>query len=134
MITIDKQDKDMLRIICHYAVMYAIVLIGIYYVCSYARTIDKGADHNAADITIGQMEKQAAGAAGAAQSAGERVDAAGEAISRADQQLSAGQAAAADSAERIDRIQKLAHEYAERNQQLIAELENAEAAAGKGTQ
>lgn len=130
----DDESKEMRKTIIHYLIVCIVAFSGIYIVCYYARTIDQGADHNAADITIGQMEKQAAGAAGAAQSAGERADAAREAISRADQQLSAGQAAAAESAERIDRIQKLAHECAERNQQLIAELENAEAADGKGTQ
>lgn len=95
---------------------------------------DKAADDNSADRTVGYLETTAAGAADEIAYAAGRNKAAQNAISRADAELENSQRAAAESAERIDRIQSLVNECIRRNQEsinLMQQIENAAAAGEK---
>lgn len=93
---------------------------------------DKAADDNSADRTVECIETTAAGAAGDIVDAAGRNNAAQNAISRADAELESSQRAAAESAERIDRIQSLVNECIRRNQESINLMQRIEGAAAAG--
>ena len=93
---------------------------------------DKAADDNSADRTVEYIETTAAGAAGDIADAAERNNAAQNAISRADAELESSQRAAAESAERIDRIQSLVNECIRRNQKSINLMQRIEGAVAAG--
>lgn len=93
---------------------------------------DKAADDNSADRTVEYIETTAAGAAGDIADAAGRNNAAQNAISRADAELESSQRAAAESAERIDRIQSLVNECIRRNQESINLVQRIEGAAREG--
>lgn len=93
---------------------------------------DKAADDNSADRTVEYIETTAAGAAGDIADAAGRNNAAQNAIGRADTELESSQRAAAESAERIDRIQSLVNECIRRNQESINFVQRIEGAAAAG--
>lgn len=93
---------------------------------------DKAADDNSADRTVECIETTAAGAAGDIADAAGRNNAAQNAIGRADTELESSQRAAAESAERIDRIQSLVNECIRRNQESINLMQRIEGAAAAG--
>lgn len=93
---------------------------------------DKAADDNSADGTVEYIEKTAAGAAGDIADAAGRNNTAQNAISRADAELESSQRAAAESAERIDRIQSLINECIRKNQESINLMQRIEGAAAAG--
>lgn len=93
---------------------------------------DKAADDNSADGTVEYIEKTAAGAAGDIADAAGRNNAAQNAISRADAELESSQRAAAESAERIERIQSLINECIRRNQESINLMQRIEGSAAAG--
>lgn len=93
---------------------------------------DKTADDNSADRTVEYIETTAAGATGDIADAAGRNNAAQNAISRADAELESSQRAAAESAERIDRIQSLVNECIRRNKESINLMQRTEGAAVAG--
>lgn len=93
---------------------------------------DKAADDNSADKTVEYIETTAAGAADDIADAAGRNNAAQNAISRADAELESSQRAAAESAERIDRIQSLINECIRRNQESINLMQRIEGSAAAG--
>lgn len=93
---------------------------------------DKAADDNSADGTVEYIETTAAGAAGDIANAAGRNNAAQNAISRADAELESSQRAAAESAERIDRIQSLVSECIRRNQESINFMQRIEGSVAAG--
>ena len=93
---------------------------------------DKAADDNSTDRTVEYIETTAAGAAGDIADAAGRNNAAQNAISRADAELESSQRTAAESAERIDRIQSLVSECIRRNQESINLMQRIEGAATAG--
>lgn len=78
------------------------------------------------------IETTSAGAADDIADAAGRNNAAQNAISRADAELEISQRAAAESAERIDRIQSLVNECVRRNQESISLMQRIEGTAGEG--
>lgn len=93
---------------------------------------DKAADDNSADRTVEYIETTAAGAAGDIADAAGRNNAAQNAIGRADAELESSQRAAAESAERIERIQSLVNECIRRNQESIILMQRIEGSAAAG--
>lgn len=93
---------------------------------------DKAADDNSTDRTVEYIETTAAGTAGDIADAAGRNNAAQNAISRADAELENSQRAAAESAERIDRIQSLVNECIRRNQESINLMQRIEGTAAAG--
>lgn len=93
---------------------------------------DKAADDNSTDRTVEYIETTAAGAAGDIADATGRNNAAQNAISRADAELESSQRTAAESAERIDRIQSLVNECIRRNQESINLMQRIEGATAAG--
>lgn len=93
---------------------------------------DKAADDNSADGTVEYIETTAAGAADDIADAAGRNNAAQNAISRADAELESSQRAAAESSERIDRIQSLVNECIRRNQESINFVQRIESSAAAG--
>ena len=93
---------------------------------------DKAADDNSADGTVEYIETTAAGAADDIADAAGRNNAAQNAISRADAELESSQRAAAESSERIDRIQSLVNECIRRNQESINLVQRIESSAAAG--
>lgn len=93
---------------------------------------DKAADDNSADRTVECIETTAAGAAGDIADAAGRNNAAQNAIGRADAELESSQRAAAESAERIERIQSLINECIRRNQESINLMQRIEGSATAG--
>ena len=93
---------------------------------------DKATDDNSTDRTVECIETTAAGAAGDIADAAGRNNAAQNAISRADAELESSQRAAAESAERIDRIQSLVNECIRRNQESINLMQRIEGATAAG--
>lgn len=93
---------------------------------------DKAADDNSADRTVECIETTAAGAADDIADAAGRNNAAQNAIIRTDAELESSQRAAAESAERIDRIQSLVNECIKRNQKSINLMQRIEGAAAAG--
>lgn len=93
---------------------------------------DKAAEDNGADRTMEYIETTTAGAAGDVADAAGRNNAAQNAISRADAELESSQRAAAESAERIDRIQSLVNECIRRNQESINLMQRIEGAVAAG--
>ena len=93
---------------------------------------DKAADDNSADRTVEYIETTAAGAAGDIADAAGRNNTAQNTISRADAELESSQRAAAESAERIDRIQSLINECIRRNQESIKLMQRIEGEAAAG--
>lgn len=93
---------------------------------------DKAADDNSADGTVEYIEKTAAGAAGDIADAAGRNNTAQNAISRADAELESSQRAAAESAERIDRIQSLINECIRKNQESINLMQRIEGSTAAG--
>lgn len=93
---------------------------------------DKAAEDNSADRTMEYIETTTAGAAGDVADAAGRNNAAQNAISRADAELESSQRAAAESAERIDRIQSLVNECIRRNQESINFMQRIEGSVAAG--
>lgn len=93
---------------------------------------DKAADNNSTDRTVEYIETTAAGAADNIVDAAGRNNAAQEAIGRADAELDNSQRAAAESSERIDRIQSLVNECIRRNQESINLMQRIESTAAAG--
>lgn len=93
---------------------------------------DKAADDNSADRTVEYIETTAAGAAGNIADAAGRNNVAQNAIGQADAELESSQRAAAESAERIDRIQSLVNECIRRNQESINLMQRIESSAAAG--
>lgn len=93
---------------------------------------DKAAEDNSADRTMEYIETTTAGAAGDVTDAAGRNNAAQNAISRADAKLESSQRAAAESAERIDRIQSLVNECIRRNQESINFMQRIEGSVAAG--
>ena len=93
---------------------------------------DKATDDNSTDRTVECIETTAAGAAGDIADAAGRNNAAQNAIDRADAELESSQRAAAESAERIDRIQSLVNECIRRNQESINLMQRIEGATAAG--
>lgn len=93
---------------------------------------DKAADNNSTDRTVEYIETTAAGAADDIADAAGRNNAAQNAIIRTDAELESSQRAAAESAERIDRIQSLVNECIKRNQKSINLMQRIEGAAAAG--
>lgn len=93
---------------------------------------DKATDDNSTDRTVGCIETTAAGAAGDIADAAGRNNAAQNAISRADAELESSQRAAAESAERIERIQSLVNECIRRNQESINLMQRIEGSVAAG--
>lgn len=93
---------------------------------------DKAADDNSADRTVEYIETTASGAADDIDDAAGRNNTAQNAISRADAELENSQRAAAESAERIDRIQSLTEDCIRRNQESISLMQRIESAAPAG--
>lgn len=90
---------------------------------------DKAADYNSTDQTVEQIESTAAGASDDIADAAGRNKTAQEAIGRSDAELESSQRAAAESAERIDRIQSLVNECIRRNQESINLMQRIEDSA-----
>lgn len=93
---------------------------------------DKAADDNSTDRTVERIETTVAGAADDIADAAGRNNVAQNAIDRADAELENSQRAAAESAERIDRIQSLVDECIRRNQESISLMQRIESAAAAG--
>lgn len=93
---------------------------------------DKAADNNSTDRAVECIETTAAGATGDIADAAGRNNAAQNAISRVDAELESSQRAAAESAERIDRIQSLVNECIRRNQESINLMQRIEGTAAAG--
>lgn len=93
---------------------------------------DKAADDNSTDRTVEYIETTAAGAADDIADAAGRNNAAQNAIGQADAELESSQRAAAESAERIDRIQSLVNECIRRNQESISLMQRIESSAAAG--
>ncbi len=93
---------------------------------------DKAADDNSTDRTVEYIETTAAEATGDIADAAGRNNAAQNAISRADAELESSQRAAAESAERIERIQSLVNECIRRNQESINLMQRIESSAAAG--
>lgn len=93
---------------------------------------DKAADDNSADRTVEYIKTTATGAAGDIADAAGRNDTAQNAISRADAELESSQRAAAESAERIDRVQSLINECIRRNQESINLMQRIEGSVAAG--
>lgn len=93
---------------------------------------DKAADDNSADRTVEYIETTAAEATGDIADAAGRNNAAQNAIGRADAELESSQRAAAESAERIDRIQSLINECIRRNQESINLMQRIEGSVAAG--
>ena len=93
---------------------------------------DEAADDNSADKTVEYIETTAAGAAGNIADAAGRNNAAQNAIGQADAELENSQRAAAESAERIDRIQSLVNECIRRNQESINLMQRIEGSVAAG--
>lgn len=93
---------------------------------------DKAADNNSTDRTVEYIETTAAGAAGDIADAAGRNNVAQNAIGRADTELESSQRTAAESAERIDRIQSFVNECIRRNQESINLMQRIEGAAAAG--
>lgn len=93
---------------------------------------DKAADDNSTDRTVEYIETTAAGAADDIADAAGRNNAAQNAIDRADAELESSERAAAESAERIDRIQSLVNECIKRNQESINLMQRIEGTAAAG--
>lgn len=87
-----------------------------------------GADYNATNSTMGQIEEHATDAADGIDIAGKRLGDAEDAINRADQQLNISQGAAEDSASSIDRIQERARQCTERNKKALSIINDIERA------
>ncbi len=93
---------------------------------------DKAADDNSTDRTVERIETTAAGTTGDIADATGRNNAAQEAICRADAEVENSQIAAAESTERIDRIQSLVKECIRKNQESINLMQRIEGTATAG--
>lgn len=93
---------------------------------------DKAADDNSADRTVEYIKTTAAGAADDIADASGRNNTAQNAISRADAELESSQRAAAESTERIDRIQSLVNECIRRNKESISLMQRIEGSTATG--
>lgn len=111
-----------------------IVLLAILVLASIGNSCfrDKAADDNSTDRTVECIETTAAGAAGDIADAAGRNNTAQNAISRADAEIESSQRAAAESAERIDRIQSLINECIRRNRESINLMQRIEGSAAGG--
>lgn len=93
---------------------------------------DKAADDNSTDQTVERIETTAAGASDDIADAAGRNNTAQESIGRAYTELENSQRAAAESSDRIDRIQSLINECIRRNQESINLMQRIESAAAAG--
>ena len=113
----------------HYIIIAFVIVLAFY--CSSCFG-GKAADNNSTDRTVERIETTAAGAADNIADAAGRNNTAQKAIGRADAELENSQRAAAESAERIDRIQSLVNECIRRNQESISLMQRIESAAPAG--
>lgn len=110
----DVEDKKMLQYLIGYAVITAIAVGSIAYLCSRPKPTNDGDDAcNYAE----RIESGVDRAAGAIGDGSGRIDAAEKALDRADAAIDRGQKAAADNSERIDRLQSIIDGCVQRNQQ-----------------
>lgn len=116
-----------------YIIIIALVLCTVAY-CS-VRGCGSDADidqlYKSTDSTVERIETTATGAAGNIADAAGRNNVAQKTIDRAVTELENSQRAAAESAERIDRIQSLVNECIRRNQESINLMLQIEGAVGE---
>lgn len=116
-----------------YYIIAALVLCAGAY-CAL-RSSGNGADidqlYKSTDSTVERIETTATGAAGNIADAAGRNNVAQKTIDRAVTELENSQRAAAESAERIDRIQSLVNECIRRNQESINLMLQIEGAVGE---
>lgn len=120
----------------NYYSFYVIIAIILFLsaACFYLRGCgSESSNYNNSSATVDRIKESAGKAAGNVADAARGNNNAGKAIQRVDAELERGQAAAEDSAERINRIEQLVKECVDGNRKALSVMQRIEATntAGK---